>query len=1201
MNIKKKIFMYAIAAPVLLAVFGCENKCAPATENPALEQTAAAKVDRIWKEMTKSKPDMAVVAKMIKADVKDAETAKLLAKKMDPKKGNFFCVYFDNKMEKEPAEAVGQVVGLLLPSEAKDYFGKTCKKDDGTEISPLEKLTDGGRSTSIADDQPSLDSTIALVVEKTPSAIVQPLMNDPAKMKTLVVAGSKGKNSDVVLKKLQRSVPAAKQKDFNREAAAAGADSLTLGATIQDVLDEARKGAGVANTASVKGLFNDLLKNEKVKITTLVVGNNFLQDLVALPANPDTLAIWDSVKKNVEVASFRIRMGIGAPPVNFLHNLLDRGAIVGDDPASLRGITKLVVTTNANPADAQGWFDLVANDQSEVDNFIAALVDDAAVFDVVYQNIDFSAPIAKRPTVLKAIADHGKLDIVKQVVRAHIHADKISLNDLNDAAIAGAPDAELVKGLYFALVHGDAAGNKWQQLKAVNDAFPVALAKLSSNGMLPIWTDMVTQEKANTNNVMGNVINKAGGPLNPFELVITDPRPPTAAGEVVLERSKVIAFLIEQGDNDLGLLVNNQDKVNITFNAIASSPAYFAKQALKIVSSRMENVPFMAVWVTADFDGRLALARALTGSAAFVALLTDQYLVNAAHDAANPAAGIEEQTREVFRVFFETSIKKSGDASAAALLRQAVSGNYNGAPRTGTLAEFLSKIPANEAAVTTFKALLTKFANYSTAMGRNAADDVRDLLLAGPNRPIDYMLRAPAADDNAEALKDLLAFVVHQSPRQELVRAADDPNKVERLFTAIIDRAEPANKVADLQEALGFVDFADQRTRDAMLVFVGNNAGGIVESPVGGAPDITVANTFERVPGMAEVAHFASYAQQMIAMPAAEVTAARVKALRMLIGGNALPRATAEALAPTAGVDDGILHRLAEGPITDDTLAIIGKFKPVNNTGLSRADFSPALNLVGAGDAVFHRIIINAHANTVPSQKLEALKFVIRWNAVDATATAILDYVKGNHDVNALKETFNSLSTRNNIRVAARNWVRAHAHEMLGGGAGLANSVASAFALSTVPLRMNDLKLAMEDIGNSSLDSATAYAFYLRNVSSNDAKNGAIASEADQRARSIVLCTVMLVGHWEIALKVADAPANIFTQAILEDIVSRARAEDQMAGNTDTMDALKALQLPNILDDGNGLNWSMREQPRATVPRPADDEAIRQAMRALFN
>lgn len=1056
-NIKKKIFLYAFAVPALLAIFGCENKCAPGPEET--NQSADAKVAEIWGELLKQKPDMSVVANLIQKNITTTELADKLVKE-ESEKGvdGFFCIYLGQKLDEKTAKALGLIIDLLSRKTASASLERMCTMPGGKLKKPLEKLTADDRSSTISgEDVKALDEAIAKIVEKSPDDVVKLVLSHSSTEMDRVVKACNANNESkaVTLGKLQRNVPSSKEKEFNKVAAANGVDVLKLNVGLQEVMDVVNNGA-TADTKALKGLFDQVLRADAANIDSLMKNRGFLGKLVLLPANADTQAIWASVKSEVAEADFATNISNGGMASTF-NKLVNRPAGVTDDSSSLKAITQMVVriVPTAPPASAQNWFRMVDDDQNQVNNFLNAVIGDRTLFDRVYREIDFSAP-ARRTLVETNLISHADDPIVRQIVRVNIGVpNKIKMNRLAAEANKLTADRILagqqIRGLYRLLVDGEDA--KLTNLKAIHGGganFSVKISEIKAEDSLDIYQDLIARELSIAEAavpgsgdaaVLANVVNKriAGNPTV-FGYLIDDAlRPAAPDAEDAEARLKLIALLLEKGDNTTGALANNQTKVNLVLNAIAqygtddaAKTASFAK-----VHSLADNLPRIARWAAdpAASNSAVALLTAVGAPLEAGVQVTDLVLANAAaaaHAALGVPADLANRLAELkglvkFRNLLgmtqaeKSALAQQAPTAAAAGRRtflQAIVGLPLAEDNANQLIEFLVGIqdgnPAN-----------LDFLNGGYPPGAAGESIFRSLFAL-----------APLAGDNANARNRVIAKVVELITPAAVIASVDDGTadtkaRVASMLDAVWAQGLPSAPGNIIKLYNGF-DYTRPISRDAFALWAGHNAANKLSV---GDPATSVA-AYVNTTNFATSANFRDYIGQLKAeivvgglAPNAVLIPDRITALAVLIYDKVLDAADAQAI--TAVGANNVLRYLFK---VDPVVGSYFLFSRIGTTMIKagyQALLQAALNddTLGAITSAAKDIIAQMGGNQDQRELNKAILVSFGDNntvnlATAAQIPALLDAVRKYMDDAILQKALQGIdTTRANRRAATLTWL----------------------------------------------------------------------------------------------------------------------------------------------------------------------------------
>lgn len=560
-NIKKKIFLYAIAAPVLLAVFGCENKCAPSTEAPVMEQTASSKVDAIWEELTKQTPDMSKVAKLIKDGIQNPEIAAMLADKLTEKGDSFFCLFLGQKLDAETAEALGLVLDKLDRKDAEKFLDRACVEGGR----PIEKVTADDRATKVTDEPAALDATVAKIIERSSKPAIRKPLSSSAPMRKLVRAAASSQDKVVLLTKLKDNVPSSMEKEFNYEVSASSPNlPISLNnVAATDVLGEAKKPTAEINTTALKNLYLQMLARDIFAVDNIVMKRDFLGLLANAPANNDTLAIWESVKENLGQLKLTnaLRAGVDIENKPFGKLIRRPDAVEASDvPDDLKTITRIMIEGR------EGAMFGIVDTIDDALAYFGALVDDQDALTRAYERIDFRngrlPTDNKRNLVISAFVQLGEDNpMVQYVVRQKIaNVQKITYRDI-DFAVMNRPGHE-VAGLYKLLIARNGAGGNWAGLRRHDAQFPKKLIREQAADIsYSLFEDMIAQDPINAAATIVNI----GNPSVFAELI--DPAR-NVIKETTEARSRLIVLLARNGNNTTFLKANTNEKLNLVLNAI---------------------------------------------------------------------------------------------------------------------------------------------------------------------------------------------------------------------------------------------------------------------------------------------------------------------------------------------------------------------------------------------------------------------------------------------------------------------------------------------------------------------------------------------------------------------------------------------------------------------------------------------------------
>jgi hypothetical protein len=1211
MNIqKRKAILFALVAPLLLAAVACENKgCDAKVEEPKLGQSA--KVDSLYDKIQDPKTTSAELKALFEQVITDEDEAGYLVKGASTGKKPFLCYMADRMVDDNIAEIYTGLFNKLPDTKAAEALAQKC----GLSSTVYEALNDSGKVKP--EEEPAKRAAVLqLAFKKASKETVQSVISDPIKRAALV---KNGKSDPRIVLKLKAETRPEDQASLEQLFVAEGVETAVLDAIAQDVITEASKSIDTMDFAVLKKKFEVVTAkpNEFNKLRKA----NFLAKMANLPVNATTRSIWEeydaTVANQLEMTNDLI--GVGKGPNKPFKMLISRAIMLGHADANKNDVQgemdTLVGTLLAGRinAAAPNNFETLVNTDREIVRFFRGAVA-GGVFEGVdgaYRNVNFNTA-KNRAAVGKMVASFDDNAVVVAEVKANV-ADPAKLGEPDVAVAFRDGDVETGIGLYNILIK-DVGGRSRtpNQLYAADNNFSQSLARASFDNaeIKEIWDDYRVGRGANFAQDAGRWDATLAN--NPIKTLMA-----AAPGANDDDRRAVVASLLEvanvatvgqltadqaAANNLLGYAEREQASLQNVFNHMGADPKFALLKAWAM--PLMANPPAHPNLTPAlNAVGAVVFSDARIVQAAFVALEA-----KIANDGTFAAKKAEHDFLVVAR-----NVPAMTPPATIVLLNAVPVGAKDG---FRNYAQMMAQFPVTAANVEELKDMATNkigAANMNAVLG-NAL---------GGGTPMFFLVRAAGADDDADALKSLIAEIVHLAPTDDIVQSATTADKVTVMLNAVVEGGEVGNKTADIRQVLNRFD---PGTVDGVANWIATK----------NATTLTGADTVTTVVGALPAARsqglFQNYALELNALvPPAVPTPAQIKGLRMLIEGKDLPNANAIAVVPAPAANtDNFLHKLMDLTPSEDIVAIAAKILTTNaGNGLTVPQAVAAINDQGwngvaaprgAGLATFKRALGIAIPPALPfgatvgeiavrDAKIAAKKGLISLmvdkgnNATVQLADAgevptMLKAVRAVGNPAILTKAF-SASVGTPVAADFITWLKDNSAKAIAGTdrSVIANTVANAFAQSEIPVLAADVIGQLKAPPANENEVAALHALYTRHVLGNGA--GPVAGVNDQQDASAALGVMVDANDLFVHSLIATVAANKFTLAIVTDLIAKANARDLRLGGNASIEALRAVVVP-----GAGLYAGQTTKQvstaRLAVPLPGDELGVAAAIDALF-
>ena len=542
-------------------------------------------------------------------------------------------------------------------------------------------------------------------------------------------------------------------------------------ATTQWLFDEAARGPNLADLKQLKSIYLKVV-TDKAKGAELAgrkdpAGHHFLCKLLELPAVQETKEILlDLVNNKLDQPG-----DIVNKPCSFtlfpIDILIKNRFISADKPDDSDEMTKLLVDQSSASTIGAVKF------KDDLNKLLNALKNkgDQSHLTKVFTN----AAVALRVDLLSWSLANQTDAKVKPALKAAAIIDLAAVVD--EAKKTYNIDTKKLRFLYEMAIDSDTKAAALAILPAaVGDKFVNFLAKNPADAdTLAIWIDYLARF-----NAVGMIaqINLAGAGSSPIDLMLSDLWRPVV-GDVLASRQKIIALMLNHGDQATVRTANDNDKLKTMLDAVLAKQPALLNTAFGHVDLTTREADLIN-WVSTKLADPQVKTAALN-------VFSLQTLVDEA------AKGHPVVNLNSLKFFYDLNVHDQTTADQLAVL----------APGSGSadrFANFLAKL----AATPITKAIWADFLDKT-------ADPIAQINLAvAGSTPINLMLTTPRPGaDNLDSRQEIISLMVEKG-NQATVRTANDDAKLKIMLDAVL-----AKQPALLNTAFGYVDLV---SREADLI-----------------------------------------------------------------------------------------------------------------------------------------------------------------------------------------------------------------------------------------------------------------------------------------------------------------------------------------------------------------------------------------------